>query len=197
MSSQNKLGFGILIGLLLAGASLAQTVGVGASIGLVNDISDHFHLDEFRSRDLNAWVDYEVLGKVFFRGTLGTLRTKGFNAGQVVSQPFATTSVTLPDLTNKVNYGTIGVSYEFAEQGFTSGIFAGLGGYTIRPDDVDESIANYRDPRETVFGWHAGVDGGVQLVKRLTLVIRLTYHNIQSSTRRSLLTANGGFAYRF
>jgi hypothetical protein len=41
------------------------------------------------------------------------------------------------------------------------------------------------------------VDGGVQLVKRLTLVIRLTYHNIQSSTRRELLTANGGFAYRF
>lgn len=197
MSSQNKLGFAVLIGLLFAGPSLAQTFGVGASIGLVNDISDQFHLDEFHSRDLNAWVDYEVQGKVFFRGTLGTLRMKGANAGLVVTQPFATTSITLPDLTNKVNYGTIGVSYEFAEQGFTSGIFAGLGGYVIRPYSVDESIANYRDQRETVFGWHAGVDGGVQLVKHLTLVIRVTYHNIRSSTGRSLLTANGGFAYRF
>ena len=156
MSSQNKLGFGILIGLLFAGASLAQTIGVGASIGLVNDISDEFHWDEFRSRDLSAWVDYEVQHKVFFRGTLGSLRMKGVNAGKVVTPPFDTTSITLPDLENKVNYGTIGVSYEFAEQGFTSGIFAGIGGYTIRPYDVDESIANYRDPRETVFGWHFG-----------------------------------------
>ena len=197
MSPQTKLGFGVLIAFLFAGPSLAQTFGVGASIGLVNDISDKFHLDEFRSRDLNLWVDYELSGKVFFRGTLGTLRMRGVNAGQVVTQPFATTSITLPDLANRVNYGTIGVSYEFAEQGFTSGIFAGLGGYTIRPYGVDESIANYRDQRETVFGWHAGVDGGVQLVSHLSLVIRVTYHNIRSSTGRSLLTANGGFAYRF
>jgi hypothetical protein len=196
VSLQKKLGFGVVIGFLVAGPSLAQTFGVGATIGLVNDVTDKFHLDQFKSRDLNAWVDYEIQEKVIVRATLGTLRMKGVNAGQVVSPPFAT-AFTLPDLTNKVNYGTIGVSYELAERGFTSGLFAGFGGYTIRPDAVDDAIANYRDQRETVLGWHAGVDGGVQLISRLTLMIRLTYHNIRSSSGRSLLTANAGLAYRF
>ncbi len=196
MSFQEKLAFGALAGFLIAGSSLAQRFGVGATIGVVNDISDKFHVDEFKPRDLNAWLDYEVQEKVIVRATLGRLRMKGLNAGQVVMPPSGS-PITLPDLTNHVDYGTLGVSYEFAEGAYTSGIFAGLGGYKIIPDAVDEAIANYRDPHETVFGWHGGVDGGVQLISHLSLMIRVTYHNIRSSSGRSLLTANGGLMYRF
>lgn len=197
MSSQKKLGSGVLFCFLIAGTALAQTVGVGATVGVVNDVTERFHVDEFKPRDVNLWVDYEVQEKVQVRATLGNLRMKGANAGQVVSPPLSSSSVTLPDLTNHVDYATLGVSYEFAEGGYTSGIFAGFGGYRIRPAPVDPQIANFRDQRETVWGWHAGVDGGVQLVKRLTLMLRLTYHSIRSSTGRSLLTANAGFVYRF
>jgi hypothetical protein len=197
VSLQKKLGFGVLVGLLVAGSSLAQSFGVGAAIGLVNDVTDEFHVDKFKPKDLNLWLDYEVQERVIFRATLGTLRMKGVNAGLEVTPPLFTSPVTLPDLKNHVDYGTIGVSYLFAEGDYTSGLFAGFGGYKIRPDAVDEAIASYRDQRETVWGWHAGVDGGVRLVSRLTLMIRLTYHNIRASSVRSLLTANGGFAYRF
>ncbi len=193
MSLQKKLGFGVLTGFLVAGPSLAQSFGVGATIGVVNDVSERFHVEEFKPRDLNAWVDYEVHEKVIVRATLGTLRMKGVNAGQVVTPPSGSSSVTLPDLTNHVDYATL----EFAEGGFTSGLFAGFGGYKIVPDAADAAIANYRDPHETAFGLHGGVDGGVQLVSRLTLMICLTYHNIRSSSGRSLLTANTGLMYRF
>jgi hypothetical protein len=197
VSFQKKLGFGVLTGFLIAGSSLAQRFGVGATIGVVNDVSDRFQVGEFKPRDLNAWLDYEVGEKVMVRATLGRLRMKGILAGQVVTPPSDSSSITLPDLTNHVDYGTLGVSYELAEGAYTSGLFAGFGGYKIIPDSVDEAIANYRDPHETVLGWHAGVDGGVQLVSRLSLMIRVTYHNIRSSSGRSLLTANAGLMYRF
>ena len=197
MSFQKKLGFGVLTGVLIAGSSLAQTLGVGATIGVVNDISHKFEVGEFHPRDYNGWFDWEVQEKVIFRATLGRLEMKGLNAGQVVTPPSSPSSVTLPDLTNHVDYGTLGVSYEFFEGTFTSGLFAGIGGYKIIPDDVDELIANYRDPHETVFGWHAGVDGGVQIFSRLSLMLRVTYHNLRATSTRQLLTANAGLMYRF
>jgi hypothetical protein len=128
---------------------------------------------------------------------LGTLRVKGSNAGEQVTPPQGGSLITLPDLTEHIDYVSLGVSYQFAEAGYTSGIFAGFGGYKVRPDSVPAEIANYRDQRETAFGWHAGVDGGIQIVSRLSFVLRLTYHNIRSESGRSLLTANAGFGYRF
>jgi len=198
VSLQKKLGFGVLTGFLVAGSSLAQSFGAGATIGLVNDVTEKFHVDGFKPTDLNAWVDYEVHEKVMVRATLGRLRMKGVNAGQVVTRPSGSSSITLPGLTNHVDYGTLGVSYEFFEGAYTSGLFAGFGGYKIIPDAVEDAfIANYRDPHETVLGWHGGVDGGVQLISRLSLMVRVTYHSIRSSSGRSLLTANGGLMYRF
>ena len=196
MSVHKKPGFAALIAFLVAGPALAQGVGVGAAIGIVNDVGGHFHIDEFKPKDYNFWVDYEAEEKVLVRATLGTLRVKGVNAGQTVTPPGGT-PIVLPDLKNHVDYATLGVSYQFSEGGYTSGIFAGVGGYKFRPDPVDAEIANYRDQRETAFGWHAGVEGGFQIVSHLSLMLRLTFHSIRSEAGRSLLNANGGFAYRF
>jgi Outer membrane protein beta-barrel domain len=198
VSLHKKLGFAGLIAFLFAGPCLAQGLGVGATIGAVNDVGGKFHIDEFKPKDLNVWVDYETQEKVLVRATLGTLRLKGVNAGKAVSLVPGGPPVTLlPDLTNHIDYATLGVSYLFAEAGYTSGIFAGFGGYKIRPDSVANDIANYRDQPETAFGWHAGIEGGVQLVSRLSLMLRLTYHNIRSEAGRSILTANAGLGYRF
>jgi hypothetical protein len=197
VSLHKKLGLAGLIAFLFAGPLLAQGVGIGATIGAVNDVGGKFHIDEFKPKDLNVWVDYETQEKVLVRATLGTLRLKGVNAGQTVSLSPGGPPVTLPDLKSDVDYATLGVSYLFSEAGYTSGIFAGFGGYKFKPDAVAADIANYRDQRETAFGWHAGIEGGVQLVSRLSLMLRLTYHNIRSEAGRSILTANAGLGYRF
>jgi hypothetical protein len=184
-----------VIAFLVAGPSLAQGLGVGATLGLVNDVGGRFHVDEFKSKDVNLWVDYEVQEKVLVRVTLGTLRVKGSNAGEEVV--ISGNPVVLPDLTNHIDYASLGVSYQFIEGGYTSGIFAGFGGYKVRPDSAAPAIANYRDQRETAFGWHGGVEGGMLVVSRLSFVLRLTFHSIRSESGRSILTANAGFVYRF
>ena len=199
MSLHKKLRLAGVVAFFAAGPLLAQTssIGVGATIGLVNDVGGNFHVDEFKSKDVNIWADYEVQEKVLVRATLGTLKVKGANAGKDVALVSGGPSVTLPDLTEHIDYATVGVSYLFAEGGYTSGLFAGFGGYKVRPDSVAAEFANYRDQRETAFGWHGGVEGGVQIVSRLSFMMRLTYHNIRSESGRSLVTANAGFAFRF
>jgi len=198
VSLHKKLQLAGVLVFLGAGPLLAQgSIGVGATIGLVNDVGGRFHVDEFKSKDVNLWADYEVQDKVLVRAMLGTLKVKGANAGKDVTPVAGGPPVTLPDLTEHIDYATVGVSYLFAEGGYTSGIFAGFGGYKVRPDSAPADVANYRDQRETAFGWHGGVEGGVQIVSRLSFLARLTYHNIRSESGRSLLTANAGFGYRF
>ena len=199
MSLHKKVKLAGVVAFLAAGPLFAQssTIGVGATIGLVNDIGGRFHVDEFKSKDVNIWADYEVQEKVLVRAMLGTLKVKGANAGKDVTLTDGGPRVTLPDLTEHIDYATLGVSYEFSEGGYTSGIFAGFGGYKVRPDSAPAEVANYRDQRETAFGWHGGVEGGMQIVSRLSFLVRLTYHNIRSESGRSLLTANAGFGYRF
>jgi hypothetical protein len=198
VSLHKKFRLAGVIVFLGAGPLLAQgSIGVGATIGLVNDVGGRFHIDEFKSKDVNLWADYEVQEKVLVRAMLGTLKVKGANAGKDVTLVAGGPLVTLPDLTEHIDYATVGVSYLFAEGGYTSGIFAGFGGYKVRPDSAPAAVANYRDQRETAFGWHGGVEGGMQIVSRLSFLVRLTYHNIRSESGRSLLTANAGFGYRF
>ena len=198
MSLHKKLRLAGVVVFLVAGPLLAQgSIGVGATIGLVNDVGGRFHVDEFKSKDVNLWADYEVQEKVLVRAMRGTLKVNGANAGKDVTLVAGGPVVTLPDLTEHIDYATIGVSYLFAEGGYTSGLFAGFGGYKVRPDSAPAEVANYRDQRETAFGWHGGVEGGMQIVSRLSFLIRLTYHNIRSESGRSLLTANAGFGYRF
>ncbi len=195
--SHRRIGFGLIAALLLAAPASAQTFGVGGTIGVVNDIEHHFHWEDFQPKDWNLFVEAEVQPKVIFRVTYGTLRVKGENAGTVVTPPGSTEPVTLPDLNEDIHYATVGISYEFFEGIYTSGIFAGIGGYKVEPDDVPAEIANYRDNRETAFGWHFGVDGGFQVIKHLSVNGRLTFHSINSTFGRSLLTANAGVTYRF
>lgn len=193
MISARRYGFAVSM-ILLASASLrGQGLEAGASAGLVNDVENHLRLDGFHHSDVNLWVGLETSENIVVRATVGSLRVQGSNAGRTpvgVQAP-------LPDLPDSIRYATLGVVYEFREEVFTSGLFAGFGGYRIEPDSVDPSLADFRDRRETVWGLHAGVEGKVLIVPRLSLLLRLTYHNIRSASGRSLLTADAGFAYRF
>src|SRR5260370_33055960 len=69
-------------GILLSyGIARAQGWGAGASVGLTNDVDHRFALDEFRRHDVNAWVQYEIEERVMLRGSFGSLRVSGSNAG--------------------------------------------------------------------------------------------------------------------
>jgi Outer membrane protein beta-barrel domain len=184
--------------LLSCGIALAQAQawGVGASVGLTNDVDHRFALDEFRRHDVNAWVQYEIEERVVLRGSFGSLRVSGSKAGTTQDIGGSPTAP-LPDLTDRMNYGTLGISYEFWEGTYTSGLFAGIGGYRIEPEAVEPGLESFRDARETVFGLHVGLDSAVQLTRRLSVLARLTVHKIKSAEGHSILTANAGLVYRF
>ena len=174
---------------------LAQDWGVGASIGLANDVEHRIRLHGFDPRDVNAWVDFALEERVLLRGTLGSIKTAGTNAGLLVE--IDGEEVELPDLEVRIDYMTIATSYQFWEGDFTSGIFGGIGGYKFDPERVDPEFEDFQDAEETVFGFHAGVDGDLRLISHLSIVGRLTFHKIFSDVNRSMLTANVGAAFRF
>ena len=185
----------VCAGALVAAPLAAEDWGVGASVGLVNDVERRFRLDEFDPTDANAWVDFRLEEHVILRGTFGRMKTTGDNAGRVVELDGE--DVVLPDLDVRIDYATVGVSYQFWEGDYTSGIFGGIGGYKVNPEPTPVDITNLRDLHETVFGWHLGVDGDLRVLSRLSLVGRITFHKIRSESGRSLLTANAGAVFRF
>lgn len=181
--------------LALATPLAAEDWGVGASLGLVNDVERRFRLDEFDPTDANAWVDFRLEEHVILRGTFGRIKTSGDNAGRVVELDGE--DVVLPELEVRIDYATVGVSYQFWEGDYTSGVFGGIGGYKVNPEPTPQDITNLRDFHETVFGWHLGLDGDLRVLSRLSLVGRITFHKIRSESGRSLLTANAGAVFRF
>lgn len=181
----------------LAGSpALAQGWGVGASAGAVNEVSRRFSVDEFHSQDWNAWIQYELDQRVQLRGTYGSLRTRAASSGQAATDGSGS-PIIIPELTTHVDYGTIGVSYEFWEGDYTSGLFAGVGAYKVRPSGTPAGFEEFADPRKTVFGWHAGVDATLRVVWKLSLVGRVTFHRFRAGESRSMLTADGGLQLRF
>ncbi|MFN2634279.1 MAG: hypothetical protein ABR610_12765 [Thermoanaerobaculia bacterium] len=187
---------------LAAGALLwglpafAQTWALGASLGTVNDVSHKFSFEEFRSRDLSVWGEFSLDERVQLRGTYGSLRTTGANSNRVVTDGTGVNFLA-PELRSRVDYGTIGVSYEFWEGDYTSGLFGGLGGYRIKPDRAPAGFESFADPKETVLGFHVGIDGSLRVWRHLSVVGRLTVHAFKSGESRAILTADGGLTYRF
>jgi len=199
LSNWKRLVFSSALGFALCGCALAQSWRVGAAYGWVNDVQDSLNLNGFHTYDVNGWVDFvpdQTLERLAIRATFGELKVKGSQGGDTVTTPGG--PVTLPDLTDKIGYITIGSSYEFIEEDFyTSGIFGGIGGYRVKPQSVDPAFVPYQDPSQTVFGFHLGVDGSFHIVSRFNLIVRLQYHQIVEAPRRSLITADAGVVYRF
>ena len=179
----------------LAASATAQNFGLGISLGLPNDVSDEVHLDNFDHSEVTGWVDYRIAQSTLLRLTYGNMRTRQARSQTVVQTP--TGPVTLPEFKERIEYGTLGVSYLFWEGFYTSGVFAGVGVYGVRPDSVPPDIAEHADEHETVFGWHAGLDGEFRLYHHLSLVLRLTYHNFAAHPHRQFLNADAGFVARF
>lgn len=175
----------------LASVAAAQTFGIGASLGWANDTGNDFG---FRHGDVNGWIDYRFEEHALLRLTYGSMRTQQ-SGGATIEVPVGDTSETR-ELKERVNYYTLGVSYLFSEGFFTSGLFAGLGGYQIRPDALPVGFVG-PDVKETAFGWHVGSEAIFRVVRNLGLVARATYHNVSAHPHRQFLTLNAGVVARF
>ena len=188
----------LLFGAVAVAAPLAaQDWGVGASVGLVNDVEERFRLDGFGHQDANAWVEFRLEEQVLLRGTLGTMKVKGENAGRLAELVPGAPPTTLPDLETRIEYVTLSASYQFWDGDYTSGLFGGVGGYRVNPDPAPALVADFRDPNEKVFGWHFGVDTDLRILSRVSFIARITYHRVNSDFGRSILAANAGAVYRF
>ncbi|HEY6930601.1 MAG TPA: outer membrane beta-barrel protein [Thermoanaerobaculia bacterium] len=170
---------------------------IGAAAGVVNDVKGTFRIEGFDHYDFNIWGDYVTDEKVAIRAMIGQMKVRGSQSGDQVSLTPGGPTVTLPEFTDRINYGTIGASYEYFEGDFTSGLFAGIGVYRVKPDALDPTYQAFQDPSHTAFGWHFGADASFRIVSKLSLLVRLTYHYTTVDPRRQLLSATGGFMYRF
>ena len=173
----------------------AQRYGIGGAVGIVNDVSSDATFSGFDWGEANGWFEYRMEESTVLRLTYGSMWTQQSRSGAVVTTPDGT--VTLPELDENVNYGIVSVSYLFWEGFFTSGLFAGIGGYGIRPDPVPPDAEPYADEDETVFGWHAGADGEFQVHKQLGVLLRFTYHNVSAHPHRQFVNADAGLVFRF
>jgi len=187
----------VLSFLALCGAPAvrAQQWGVGASYGWFADVEHKLSFDEFHSPNWEGWIESRLGEDILVRGTYGSMKVRADNAGSTIGVHGS--PVVMPEYRDRIQYVTFGVDYLFREGPFTTGLFAGIGGYGIRPESVSPSLDPYRDQRERVFGWHAGVDGDLHVYRGLGVVGRLAFHGILSQTRRSLLVASTGVVYRF
>lgn len=179
----------------LARPAAAQRFAVGGSAGIVNDVSSDIAFSGFKWGEATGWFEYKLEESTVLRLTYGSMWTQQARSGSTVTTP--TGDLTLPQLDERVGYGLVSVSYLFWEGFFTSGLFAGIGGYGIRPDAVPAVAQPYADRDETVFGWHAGADGEFRIWKNVGLVIRLTYHNLSAHPHRQFVNADGGVVARF
>lgn len=179
----------------LAASARAQSFGLGISVGLPNDVGTEVQLENFDHSEVTGWLDYRIESSTLLRLMYGNMRTRQALSQSVIQTP--TGAFTLPEFKERVEYGTVGVSYLFWEGFYTSGIFAGIGAYGIRPDAVHPDIAAYADRHETVFGWHGGLDGEFRVLERLSLVLRFTYHNISAHPHRQFINADAGLVARF
>ena len=173
----------------------AQSFGIGGTAGIVNDVGGDVEFSGFKWGDANGWFEYKLEKWTAFRLTYGNMWTQQSKSDSVQTTPDG--PVTVPELKESVRYGIVSVSYNFWEGFFTSGLFAGIGGYGMRPSEVPADFESFADPKETVFGWHAGVDGEFQVSRQVGIVIRFTYHNVAAHPHRQFVTADGGGIFRF
>jgi hypothetical protein len=174
----------------------SSAFGVGASGGLVDAAEREFKFSDFERSDVNVWAQYALDRQVFLRATLGRMRVAAHDAGQVVGSGGAAGTVP-EDLRDRIDYGLLATSYDFVEPAWTSGLFAGVGIYRVKPGVPAGDLAFAADEKQSVFGFHFGVDAQLTVWRSFGVLGRVTVHIPQTSPHRVLVTADAGVSYRF
>jgi hypothetical protein len=185
-----------LFGVALAAPALPQTWGLGATYGSVNNVNQSFSLDGFKPSEYTFWADYRMEKSTLLRMTYGSMWTTQALAGQTVTTPSG--PATMPGYKERINYLTVDVSYVYWQGFYTGGIFAGVGGYSFKPQPVAPEFSASQDLDQRVFGLNAGLDGEFRVTKNFGVVLRFTYHNVMADPlRRQFFNADAGLVGRF
>jgi hypothetical protein len=176
----------LLLLLLVATPLAAQTpatdrraFGIGASIGLINDVTEDFDFDNFESPEFEGWIEYRLIDRTILRGSYGSVQP----LGEIPEPPPAAPG----NLVQRVTYWTIGTEYLFWEGDYISGVFGGVGLYEVDAQHTEEDT----------WGWHLGVSGDLVLTGGLSLIGRLSYHWVDSDVKVRFIKADAGLTYRF
>jgi hypothetical protein len=185
-----------VIAAALSSPAAGQNWAVGATYGSVNDVNDGLTLGGFKPSEYTVFVDYRFERDALLRFTYGSMYTEQSQSGQTVTISPGETA-TVPAAKERINSVAVDVSYLMFEGFFTSGLFAGIGGYQFKPQPMPPEFAAYQDLDEKVFGFRFGVDGDFRVGKHASVVLRFTYHNISAHPHRQFFNAAVGLEGKF
>lgn len=164
----------------------AQDFAVGAGGMIVNDIGHETALSSFARAG----------GYAFFEGVVDdsdvVLQARGSYFGLRGSKD--ENDVRGPEL--DVGALTLSVGYLVKQGWFTGGLYAGIGGYAVRPEDAVEGQP-VLDRKQTVFGFNGAAVGIFRLARRWDARVELSGHFIKSQVDHKPVMLTGGVAYRF
>lgn len=169
----------LILPLLLATAvalpAAAQTMSIGASIGVSESFDDGFR---FRLDDqvTEIWIGTELDFDTTLKLRGGRLET---DDGPAIGGGGSREGT--------VDYIDALVEYRFSEIFGSSGVYLGPGFYRQRYGIVEESD----------WGLAAGVNGQFPVTRRFALVLDLGYHWVNFEDSYDFVTATGGFRFGF
>lgn len=104
---------------------------------------------------------------------------------------------TAPDAPNLVvDSATLTVGYLFQEDWFRAGVYAGVGGYRLRPRDLEAGQVPV-DDKENVFGWTGGLITIFDVAPHWDLRLEASGHLIRTVVGHKPILITAGVAYRF
>lgn len=178
-------------GAALAAPARSQAFGIGATYGSVNDISHSFSFDGFKPSEYTIFGEYHFEKESLLRLTYGSMWTEQAQSGMTINGFY------VPAAKERINYFTGDASYVFGEDYYLGGFFGGVGAYNFNPQPMPPEAAAYQDLDQTVFGINLGVDGEFRVLKNLSIVLRLTYHNVWANPHRQFFNADAGLVAKF
>jgi len=172
----------LLAAVLAVPSSLhAQSFAVGGNIFAVNDVGSAAITSGFQTWGGSVFGELTLDRHVVFqvRGERFSVRGSGMGAPNI-----------------RINAATVTVAYLFSEDWFSAGLFAGFGGYFLRPASPGpgEEVV---DRNEEAFGFCGGLITIFEMGPRWDVRVHGMGHLIRSNASRKPIEIGLGLAYHF
>ena len=167
--------------LLVAFAAPAQTFGLGAGGGIVNDSKTLESLDDFSTGAGYAYLEMLRQPSVLLQG-----RYTRMSLPPAAEGGFDT----------DVDAATLSVAYLFNEGWWKAGFVGGAGAYFLRSQTVSlDQIPT--DTKESVFGFNGGLLTIFAVSPRLDVRLEANWHLIQDEDKRQPLVVSASATWKF
>jgi len=183
---------------LVAGSASAQATRF-ENFPFAVGAGGEFVTDNGRASDVKAFSDrgWHAFGEVALdSGVVLQLRYMHFSLpGTPVAPAFGVgTATSAPDV--RVSAGLASVGYLFREPWWDAGLFGGVGVYRLTPG-TPSSDQTSTDVKETVVGWHAGIETAFHVAAHWDLRIEAAAYLLRTDADHKPITLGGSLAYHF